>query len=74
MPFDPFALIVAAAFISCREPVRGLRHPADAVTFVQALLVYALVTAVESVLAARFAMVMVPDRAGGWMYGTVRGG
>ena len=36
MPFNPFALIVAAAFISCREPVRGLRHHADAVAFVLA--------------------------------------
>ena len=74
MPFDPFALIAAAAFISCRAWVRGLRHHADAVTFVLALLVYALVTAIESLFAARFALIMVPDRASGWTYGTVGGG
>lgn len=37
------------------------------------LLVYALVTAVESLLAARLALFMVPDHAGGRMYGAVGG-
>ena len=74
MPFDPFALLIAATFTSGCASVHGLRHHADALTFASALLAYALAIAVGSLLAARFSLVMVPDHAGGWMYAMLGGG
>lgn len=68
MPFDPFALVAAAAFTSGCASVHGLRRQADAVTLILALVSYGLATAVASLLASRFGLVMVPDHAGGWMY------
>ncbi|CAX21971.1 protein of unknown function [Methylorubrum extorquens DM4] len=71
---DPVVLVVAASFTAGCAPVHALRRHADAVTLALGLLAYGLVTAIESLLAARFALIMVPDRASGWMYGTAGGG
>jgi hypothetical protein len=74
MPSDPLALLLAAAFTSGCASIHGLRHHADALTFVLASLAYALATAVASLLAARFGLLMAPDHAGGWMYAAIGGG
>lgn len=74
MPLDPYALLVAAAFTSGCASIHGLRRHADALTLVLALLAYGLATVVGSLLAACSSLVMVPDHAGGWMYGSLGGG
>jgi hypothetical protein len=67
MPSDPLAILLAAAFTSGCASIHALRHHAEALTFVLALLVYALASAVVSLLAARFALLRAPDHAGGWI-------
>ncbi len=70
---DPLALLLAATLTSGCATVHVLRRHADATTFVLVLVAYALATAVGTMLAIRFALVMAPDHAGGWMYVAVDG-
>ncbi|GJD76366.1 hypothetical protein [Methylobacterium goesingense] len=74
MPSDPLTILLAAAFTSGWASIHALRHHAEDLTFVLALLVYALATAVVSLLAARAGLLMVPDHAAGWMYAATGGG
>jgi hypothetical protein len=74
MPSDPLAILLAAAFTSGCASIHALRHHADGLTFVLAVMAYALATAVGSLLAARFGLLMAPDHAGGWMAVAIGGG
>ncbi len=74
MPSDPLAILLAAAFTSGCASIHALRHHAEALTFVLALLIYALASAVVSLLAARAGLLMGPDHAGGWIYAAPGGG